>query len=419
MNTIRFKELFTYKEYDKYWIATSFAMGASNLFQYVLSLYVLAITGSSLQFAMSVAIGAIPRLVLTPFAGVFGDRYPKQKLMACLNLLGILTMIVFAYLIHIVGSLTMPLVYALVVVLEIIEIFYNAPEQALIPEIVEEEYLEDAASFALIDDGIVAIICPFIGAYIYKTLKIESIFMLNACLSMICFLIILTVKTPYKKRVYEKKAYKWQDNIDEIKFGFNYMKQHPRIRVFILLTPLMSFTEGAIFNIVITYVLLEVFKVTPMFYSMYCAITVSMLIIAPLFIDPMIKKYRVDRIMLVSMLATTIAFVFIGFVIRFALGDMQHVMKYAYMILACDCITLVLSLSVWTGLNVYFQKNVEEEYRARVMSTGRMLRIVASSVGGILYGYLAQTIGVSITIWIGSIWFMLCLIYVNEQFKKL
>lgn len=59
----------------------------SNMQQFVLSLYVLAITGSATMFATVLAISIIPRLLLSPIAGVFGDWFHRKKTIVTMDLI--------------------------------------------------------------------------------------------------------------------------------------------------------------------------------------------------------------------------------------------------------------------------------------------------------------------------------------------
>ena len=58
------------KNYWRYWIASAASQSASNVLQYVVSLYVLEITGSATLFASMLSIIIFPRLALTPISGV-------------------------------------------------------------------------------------------------------------------------------------------------------------------------------------------------------------------------------------------------------------------------------------------------------------------------------------------------------------
>ena len=51
------------KDYWYFWFASSLGMGASNILQYVLSLYVLDLTGSATLFASMLSIFPMPNNV--------------------------------------------------------------------------------------------------------------------------------------------------------------------------------------------------------------------------------------------------------------------------------------------------------------------------------------------------------------------
>ena len=111
-----------------FWLATSFSMTASNLIQFVLSLYVLDQTGSATIFASMLSIIVFPRIFLTPLAGVQGDRIRRLKMMKIVMLFSIFFMLLFSIWTTFFRKLTLLEIYVLVVLLEISEVFYQAAE---------------------------------------------------------------------------------------------------------------------------------------------------------------------------------------------------------------------------------------------------------------------------------------------------
>lgn len=64
------------KEYWMYRADSSLAGEGSNILQYLLSLYVLELTGSGTRFASMLSIIVFPKILISPFAGVAADRAP-------------------------------------------------------------------------------------------------------------------------------------------------------------------------------------------------------------------------------------------------------------------------------------------------------------------------------------------------------
>lgn len=97
----------------------------SNMQQFALSLYVLAVTGSATIFSTMLSISILPRILMTPFAGVFGDWFDRKKSIVLMDTINGLLIGAYAFYFFMNGSLSVPSIYLLVVLLEITEIFFG------------------------------------------------------------------------------------------------------------------------------------------------------------------------------------------------------------------------------------------------------------------------------------------------------
>ncbi|OBZ54710.1 permease, partial [Bacillus cereus] len=70
-----------------YSIAKTVSLFGSSIYSFALGLYVLQITGSALNFAITLILGTIPMIVMNPFAGVIADKVDKKKLVVCMDVL--------------------------------------------------------------------------------------------------------------------------------------------------------------------------------------------------------------------------------------------------------------------------------------------------------------------------------------------
>src|SRR5690606_26687109 len=68
----------------------------SNMQQFALSLYVLEITGSATIFASILSVSILPRLLLSPIAGVFGDWFNRKKTIVLLDFINGIILGIFA-----------------------------------------------------------------------------------------------------------------------------------------------------------------------------------------------------------------------------------------------------------------------------------------------------------------------------------
>src|SRR5690554_4521058 len=87
----------------------------SNMQQFALSLYVLALTGSATIFSTMLAISILPRIILTPFAGVFGDWFDRKKSIVTMDTINGLLIGAYAILFFLNGGISIFGIYLLVV----------------------------------------------------------------------------------------------------------------------------------------------------------------------------------------------------------------------------------------------------------------------------------------------------------------
>lgn len=118
----------------------------SNMQQFALSLYVLTITGSATIFASILSVSILPRLLLSPIAGVFGDWFNRKKTIVLLDFINGIILGIFALIYITSGSLTVFLICILVILLEITEIFFNSAMSAVLPSLVKKDQLMDSYS---------------------------------------------------------------------------------------------------------------------------------------------------------------------------------------------------------------------------------------------------------------------------------
>lgn len=146
----------------------------SNMQQFALSLYVLALTGSATIFASILSIIIIPRIILSPLAGVFGDWFDRKKSIVFLDLINAGILGIYALLFSLGGGLTLPLIYVLVILLEITEIFFGSAAVGIMPSIVSKDQLMEANSYASLVLNIGQLAAPLIAAGLYAAFWIAT-----------------------------------------------------------------------------------------------------------------------------------------------------------------------------------------------------------------------------------------------------
>jgi len=174
------KHLLKNKNYMLVVLGNFVSLMGSNIQQFVLSLYVLALTGSATLFASMLAISILPRILLSPIAGVFGDWFDKKKSIVILDLINAFILLGFAIYLYYNEALSIGLIYLLVVLLEITEIFFHSSMSVVLPSVVEkEQYLEaNSTRTMLVSFG--QLMAPIFGALIFGAFGLLVAIIINA-----------------------------------------------------------------------------------------------------------------------------------------------------------------------------------------------------------------------------------------------
>jgi len=388
------------RDYWLFWAASSLGMGASNILQYVLSLYVLNLTGSATLFASMLSIIIFPRILLTPLAGVMADRVSKIRMMS-LILLGEAVVLAIYFLIGQAVTIGIALVYLLVVVLEAGEIFYGGCEAAILPELVLQDRLKDAISISKVDDGIVQVIAPLAAALLYDHLTIASAFAVIALLNLLSFLLQIQIHPKYEAQHEEtgRKASVWNEFME----GVYCIRRDPFLRGFIKVLPVANAFFGATFSVSVAYLLRQTYAVDTWIYSLYCSVTSAVSMIVPLFAVPMVRKYPPNKLFFAATMTISCAILLIGICAVCGVYQIMPVMISVVLITILDCVTIAAAIPMQMTSSVMLQTGVEKSILARVSATLRMISIASVAAGEMLFGTLNDATWVWLPIFLGSV----------------
>lgn len=387
------------KDYWLYWVASSLGMGASNILQYILSFYVLEITGSATLFASMLSIIIVPRILLAPLAGVIADRVKKIRMMS-LILLGEAVALFVYFLLGQAMSIGILLVYLLVIILETGEIFYDGCSSAILPELVPSEKLEDAISISKVDDGIVRVIGPMVAALIYDRASISSAFGIIAGLNFLSFL-LQSLILPKFESIQNEAAQKptvWKDFME----GVRCIQGNAFLRGFIKVLPIVNAFFGATFSVSIAFLLRETYAVDTYIYSLYCSITSAVSMVVPVFAIPLVKKYPAKKIFSVATAAIAVAIFLIGICAVLGMYGAVSILVSVVLITVLDCTTIAAAMPMQMASSIILQTGVEKNLLGRVSATLRMISIASVAVGEMLFGVLNDATWVWLPIFLGA-----------------
>ena len=391
----------------------------SNIMQFALSLYVLNTTGSATLFASMLSISIIPRLLLTPFAGVVSDRFNRKQLIVGLDILSGLVMFFSGiYWVLNEGSLSILSIYIIIVVLEMIEIFFHAAMAAVLPSIVPKAQYLEANSFQTVVLNIGQLLAPIIGALLYTYTDMLWILWVNGASFIVSAISELFILMPKHQKRVEKMSLSvfYHDTMESLQL----IKKEKSISSMISLATLINFCIGPLFSVGLIYIIKSILKVSDFEFGFYqMAISLSM-IITPIFAIKIIKKYPISTVfyrsfMALSMIILLLAFILSPLLIN-AIGD-TNIVFYAILVLSFLTGALV-SIANLANATI-FQKVVPLSMMGRTSAVLMLLVTIFVPIGQMIFGVLYDIMDPSIVIFSAGILLMLSVWLHKHQLTNL
>ena len=387
------------REYWKFWIASAVSMAASNILQFVLSLYVLDITGSATIFALMLSIVFVPRLILTPFAGVLSDKVDRSNLMGRVLIAESVVLLAYSVM-SVFVPIKVALVFILVLLLEMGEVFYNACEGAIIPLLVDEDRLKDAIAVSKSDDGIVFVISPIIAAFIFTNINLTAAFVFVTILDFAAGILQFSIKSRQQKDESDDEKIHFIRNFKE---GVLVILENNKLRNLAMTIPVINAFFGATFSVSILYLIREVYNMNAYYYGMYNSVTAITTVIVPLVVLPIVSKAEPGKIFSISTKLITSEIALIGLVVLLSLRSVVPIMAALLTIIALDCMTIAEAIPMQIAMSVLIQTNVKKELLGRVTTTMGMLSMISVALGEMLFGVLNDAFIVYVSIFVGAI----------------
>ena len=177
------------------------------------------------------AISILPRIILSPIAGVFGDWFNRKKTIVMLDFINTIVLLVFGAIMLWTNDLSIGLIYLLIIILETTEIFFDSAMSAVLPSIIEKNNLLEANSFRTTIISFGQLMATVLGALIFGVFGLLVAILINAVsylLSAISELFIRIPKTTKDTPNKSLKVFK-EDLIEDLRV----VKKNKSIRTII------------------------------------------------------------------------------------------------------------------------------------------------------------------------------------------
>ncbi|MDR1531031.1 MAG: MFS transporter [Clostridiales bacterium] len=370
----------------------SLSMFGSMLVHYAITWHVTLKTQSGSVMTLFAIAGVLPMFFLSPFGGVWADRYNRKYLINISDAVIAAVTLVMA-LLFFAGFDNIGLLFICAVVRAAGQGVQTPAVNAIIPEIVPEEHLTKINGINSTVQSLCMFAAPMASGALLAFAPIEGILFIDAVTAAIGIsLVFFFVRVPPRQR--SEAAASAVDYFRDIKEGLLYVAKYPFIRRFLLIS------------------------------ALFCIMAAPMVMLTPIQVT---RNFGTDIWMLTAIeLAFSIGMMLGGVVIGFWGGfkNKAYTMTLANVVFGAVSIALGLVGNFWvylacmlvcgfsmpmfnTPVTTIFQSKVDADYMGRVFSVMTMISSVMMPLGMVIFGPLGDIISIDyILIGTGAVIFL-------------
>jgi len=224
------------KSFIKIWIGQLVSTIGSYMSVFALMIWIWQETGSATTLALVSFFSQLPRIAITPVAGIIVDRFPRKQLMLIGDVAAAVCTLVVG-LLYWQGSLQVWHLYGVVAVYGCFGQLQTLAYSTSIALLVSKENYTRAESMVAAVNYAGAIFSPILAGSLYPLIGLTGIIGIDLATFSIAFVTLLLAVIPNPKSSETPAVMGWQD----LTFGFRYIWRQPS-----LLAMVIAFTLFAI-----------------------------------------------------------------------------------------------------------------------------------------------------------------------------
>ncbi|OJE44156.1 permease [Bacillus proteolyticus] len=374
-----------------YSIAKTVSISGSSIYSFALGLYVLQITGSALNFAITLILGTIPMIVMNPFAGVVADKVDKKKLVVCMDLLSG-CLLITVYILSSYYGLNLFIIYTTTFLMTVFTTFFGIGLEAAKPNIVSKERLMSINSISKIIDSVSLILGPMLGGIVFAVFDIKIFIIINGISYILSGISILFIHFKlFEFNINEECSKRRINFIKDIKEGFSYLIEKESLKNTFRILISLNFFLGFAVTVPLPYIINTVLNLSSKQFGIIQGIFPVGMIIGAILVKKITDRFSYSYLLkkLSSMLA--VFMIISGIPVLFKnieVNDFVYVITYCVVMFFLGLIIALIDIPL-----IYFmQKEIPDKYRGRVLSIGlslgKMMQPIALAISGILLNYI-------------------------------
>jgi len=199
----------------------------SSLVQYAIGWYITLKTQSGIMMTLFIICGFLPTFFLSPFAGVWADRYNRKILIILSDLFIAISTLITAIL-FIMGFNALWLLFIVSAIRALGTAVQTPSVGAILPQLVPEDKLTKVNAVNSSIQSMIMLVSPMISGALLTLASIEAIFFIDVVTAAVAVLTLLFfLHVPLHTKAMEKQS---SGYFKDLKEGYLYVKNHAFIR---------------------------------------------------------------------------------------------------------------------------------------------------------------------------------------------
>lgn len=373
------------KEKKNIWLLIA-GMGVSRIgtlaFSFAVGLYILNITGSSMSFAVSMVLSAVPRILVSPLSGIVADKYSKKTIVVLGDILS--GLVVLALLLQ--QEVSVLSLYVAIALLSVLNTFFSTAITASLPNLVKDDNLMKLNSSFEVFRSLAAIFGPMLGGLLFGFGTLKWIIIINGVSFILSGLSEMFIDFKFNSKMIQSD----EPGKKSFKEVWTYLKVEKFFIVMLTMSLSYNFLITVGINVPHTYLMNNVLYLSPKFIGIIEAMISVGMIVGAILVSK-IPKNKLYITLYINAVLLGITILLAGFPYLFTLNfsNLFNVIYQSLVLFLAGFTLAVINIPVGTKM----QQMVPENLRGRVFSLFGMIGSALIPFGLLLSGGLIQVVG--------------------------
>ncbi len=224
-------------------LSQTLSLFGSSLVQYAITWYITLETQSGVMMTLSIICGFLPTFFLSPFAGVWADRFNRKILIILSDSLIAVSTLILAIL-FLTGHNSIWLLFAVSAIRAVGSGIQSPAINAFLPQIVPEDRLTKVNAANGTIQALIMLVSPMLSGALLTYTRLEAIFFIDvitAAIGVFILLFFLHAGVHHKASAKQVVSYK-----EDMLKGINYVKNHPFVKEYFLFCAFFFFLAAPV-----------------------------------------------------------------------------------------------------------------------------------------------------------------------------